>query len=178
MKLIDSIPTAAADSRRHLLATSVVLPSHGICISTRLRRAVFWVHLRQEIYIACVEQSTVQANLENCTSESSLESLDDDAEWVHRALWICAQVLQWAFGSESTHGRWLELCKLVFDWEKRRPNGFDPVFFRPRDPVKGRWFPEICHVTDEHGASRMSYARNRRFRLTIPGQSSEHISSH
>ena len=150
--LINLTSTAAADSRRHLLATSVVLPSQGICLSSRLRRAVFWVHLRQEIYIACVEQSTVQANLDICTSESSLESSDDDAEWVHRALWICAQVLQWAFGSESTHGKWLELRKLVLDWEKRRPSGFDPVLFRPRDPIKGCWFPEICHVTDEHGA--------------------------
>ena len=38
-------------------------------------------------------------------------------------------------------------------WENRRPTSFDPIHFRPQAPDDGRYFPEVCYVTDEHVAA-------------------------
>lgn len=132
------------------MATSAFLPACGGRLSSQLRRAVFWLHLRQEIYIACGHQRTVRADLDNCTFESSDTSLDLDF-WLHRALWICAQTLQWAYGDEPTPAKWRELCQLIEDWSDKRPSSFDPLFFKPRNPSHGLWFPEATFATDEHG---------------------------
>lgn len=134
------------------MATSAFLPACGGRLSSQLRRAVFWLHLRNEIYVACSHQRTVQADLENCTFESLDTSLDNDL-WLHRALWICAQTLQWAYGDDPTPAKWRELCQLIDEWSDKRPSSFDPLFFKPRDPSHNLWFPEATFATDEHGAS-------------------------
>ena len=139
-----------ADSQRHIFGTSLFLPAQGICLSSRLRRAVFWAHLRQEIYAACSQQCTVRANFDHCDFDSTLIDPAEDYVWVHRALWICALVVQWAFGDECTSTRWRELEILVEEWERTKPQTFTPIFFRERDPLESRWFPEVCYATDEH----------------------------
>lgn len=138
-----------ADSVRHIMATSAFLPASGGHLSSQLRRAVFWLHLRNEIYIACSHQRIVQADLENCTFEFLDTSLDNDL-WLHRALWICAQTLQWAYGGDPTPAKWRELCQLVEEWSDKRPSSFDPLFFKPRHPSHNLWFPEATFATDEH----------------------------
>ena len=141
-----------ADSQRHICGTSLFLPAKGACLSSRLRRAGFWCHLRQEIYVACSQQRTVHLDLENCPVDSSMEQAADEV-WVQRALWICARVVQWAFGDERAHHLWVELKQLLQEWERRKPNSFAPIFFRDRDPSHDRWFPEICYTTDDHVTS-------------------------
>lgn len=123
-----------------------------MCNSSQLRRAVFWLHLRQEIYNACLYQRTIITDLSNCNLESENESADDDM-WFHKTLYIAALVTRWAFGEEASHGRWYELCKMVDEWETNRPKTFDPIYFRDRNPGHGRFFPEICYITDEHVAA-------------------------
>ena len=123
-----------------------------MCNSSQLRRAVFWLHLRQEIYNACLYQRSIVTDLSNCNFESENEPGDDDM-WFHQTLYIAALVTKWAFGEEASHNRWYELCKMVDEWESSRPNSFDPIYFRTRDPENGRYFPEICYVTDEHVAA-------------------------
>ena len=135
------------------MATSAFLPACSSRLSSPLRRAVFWLHLRQEIYSACSQQRVVRTNLESYTFESLDTSLDVDM-WLHRTLWICAQTLQWAYGDERTLARWRELCQLIAEWSDKRPSSFDPLFFKPRDPNLGLWFPEVTFATDEHGESR------------------------
>ncbi|CAF9925192.1 MAG: hypothetical protein ALECFALPRED_003083 [Alectoria fallacina] len=137
------------DSVRHIMATSAFLPACGGRLSSPLRRAVFWLHLRAEIYAACSHQRIVQADLENCTFESLDTSLDNDF-WLHKALWICAQTLQWAYGGDPTPAKWRELCQLIEEWSDKRPSSFDPLFFKPRNPSHNLWFPEATYATDEH----------------------------
>ncbi|CAF9935383.1 hypothetical protein IMSHALPRED_010209 [Imshaugia aleurites] len=137
------------DSMRHIMATSAFLPACGGLLSSQLRRAVFWLHLRNEIYAACSHQRTVRADLDNCTFEFVDTSLDVDL-WLHRALWICAQTLQWAYGDDPTPAKWRELCQLIEEWSSKRPSSFDPLFFKPRDPSHDLWFPEVTFATDEH----------------------------
>ncbi len=143
---------AGNDLPRHLKGTSIFFPAEAICNSSQLRRAVFWLHLRQEIYNAYLYQRSVIIDLSNCNFESENDSWNDDM-WFHQTLYNTAQVSQWAFGEEASHTRWSELCKMVDMWESRRPTSFNPIYFRIRDPQNGKYFPEICYVTDEHVAA-------------------------
>lgn len=138
---------------RHIMATSAFLPACGGHLSSQLRKAVFWLHLRIEIHSASSQQRTVRVDLESCTFEYLDTSLDVDL-WLHRALWICAQTLQWAYGDEPTPAKWRVLCQLIEEWSEKRPNSFDPLFFKPRDPGLSLWFPEVTFATDEHGELR------------------------
>lgn len=143
---------AGNDLPRHLKGTSIFFSAKAICNASQLRRAVFWLHLRQEIYNAFLYQRSVITDLSNGNFEFDNESESDDV-WFHKTLYIAAQVSKWAFGEEASHARWDELSKMVDDWERRRPTSFDPVYFRTRDPQNGRYFPEVCYVTDEHVAA-------------------------
>lgn len=140
------------DLPRHLKGTSIFFSAKAICNASQLRRAVFWLHLRQEIYNAFLYQRSVITDLSNGNFEFDNESESDDV-WFHKTLYIAAQVSKWAFGEEASHARWDELSKMVDDWERRRPTSFDPIYFRTRDPQNGRYFPEVCYVTDEHVAA-------------------------
>ena len=137
---------------RHLKGTSIFFPAEAICNSSQLRRAVFWLHLRQEIYNAYLYQRSVITDLSNCDFESWNEPGNDD-DWFHQTLYIAAQVSKWAFGEEASHARFDELCKMVEVWESRRPTSFDPIYFCTRDPQNGRYFPDVCFVNDEHVAA-------------------------
>ena len=140
------------DLPRHLKGTSVFFPAEAMCNSSRLRRAIFWVHLRQEIYNAFLYQRSVVTDLSNCEPESEDDSSDDNV-WFHRTLYIAAEVTKWAFGEEASHARWNELCKMLDVWESTRPASFDSIYFRARDAENGRYFPEVCYATDEHVAA-------------------------
>ena len=142
----------------HILATSAILSAYGGLFSSQLRQAVFWLHLRQEIYAACSQQRPIRADLDGCVFESLDTSLDNDL-WLHRALWICAQTLQWAYGGDLTPTKWRELCQLIEEWPRTRPSTFDALYFKPRDPSRSLWFPEATFATDEHGESMPKYAR-------------------
>ena len=143
---------AGNDLPRHLKGTSIFFPAETTRSSSELRRAVFWLHLRQEIYNAYLYQRGVITDLSNCSFESENESGNDDM-WFHQTLLIAAMVSKWAFGEEASHARWYELSKMVDVWESRRPTSFEPIYFRAADPPNGRYFPEVCFVTDEHVAA-------------------------
>lgn len=151
------------------MATSAFLPACGGRLSSELRKAVFWLHLRQEIDSACSHQRTVRADLESCTFEFLDTSLNVDM-WLHWALWICAQTLQWTYGDDRTLAKWRELCRLIEEWSNKRPTSFDPLFFKPRDPSRSLWFPEVTFGSDEHGESqkfRSSTSNNTRGELEV-----------
>lgn len=145
-------PPAGNDLPRHLKGTSIFFPKEAFHSPSQLRKAVFWLHLRQEIYNAYLYQRSVVTDLSNCDFESENESGDDDS-WFHQTLYIAALVSNWAFGEEASRARWYKLCKMLDAWESKRPTSFDPIYIRTRDPQNGRYFPEVCYVTDEHVAA-------------------------
>ena len=145
-------PPAGNDLPRHLQGTSLFLSAKAIQNSSQLRRAIFWLHLRQEIYNAVLYQRSVVTDISNCNLQCEDESETDDT-WFHQTLYIAALVSKWVFGENASHARWYELCKMLDEWESRRPASFDPIYFRTQDPPNGRYFPEVCYVTDEHVAA-------------------------
>lgn len=145
-------PLAGNDLPRHLKGASIFFPPEAMQNSSQLRRAVFWLHLRQEIYNAYLYQRSVVTDLSNCRFDTE-DELGDDDMWFHQMLYIAAQVSKWAFGKEASRGGWYELCKVVDEWESGRPTSFDPIYFCTQDPLNGRYFPEVCYATDEHVAA-------------------------
>lgn len=143
---------AGNDLPRHLKGTSIFFPAEAMRNSSQLRKAVFWLHLRQEIYNAFLYQRSVVTDLSNCKFDTENE-LEDDDMWFHQTLYIAAQVSKWAFGKDASRGRWYELCKMADVWKSSRPTSFEPLYFRTRDPLEGRYFPEVCYATDEHVAA-------------------------
>ena len=139
---------AGNDSIRHIKGTSIFFPAEGTGQSSQLRRAVFWIHLDQEIYNSYIHQRSVRTDFSLRDIESYTEDEGDDM-WVHKIMYIAAFVSKWAFGEDSSKSRWRELCQMVDDWQEKRPSSFDPVYFHNRDPQQKRFFPEICYVTDE-----------------------------
>lgn len=150
--MILTCTAAGNDLPTHLEGTSKFFPKEALCDSTRLRRAVFWLHLRQEIYNALLYQRGVITDLSNCNLDFEAESVDDDT-WFHQTLYIAAEVSVWAFGDDASYARWCELTEMVEMWESRRASSFDPIYFCLQDPESGRYFPEIGYVTDEHVAA-------------------------
>ena len=120
--------------------------------SSPLRRAVFWVHLRQEVYNAYLYQRCVITDLSKYVFDPDADSNDDDI-WFHQTLYIAAETTKWAFGEETSQARRDELHEMMDVWETRRPSSFDPIYFRSRDPGHFTFFPEIVYVTDEHVAA-------------------------
>lgn len=141
---------AGNDSPRHLKGTTIFYPAEATSDSTELRRSVFWIHLRQEIYNAYIHQRSVRTDFSTRDIESYTEDTGDDM-WFKKILVIAAFVSKWAFDEDANTIGWRKLCQDVDEWEDKRPSTFDPVYFRRREPREGRYFPEVCYVTDEHG---------------------------
>ena len=139
---------AGHDSIRHLKGTSLFFPAEERGESSQLRQAVFWIHLDQEIYNAYIHQRSVRTDFSLRDIESYTEDKGDDM-WVHKILYITAFVSKWAFGEDPSQSRWRELCRMVDDWEEKRPLSFDALYFRNRNPQQGRFFAEVCYATDE-----------------------------
>ena len=144
---------AGIDPSRHLKGTSIFFSAATINNASPIRKAVFWLHLRQEIYNAYLQQRGVITDLSNCKFITDDDSENSDDMWFHQTLYISALVTQWAFGEKTSNARWHELCAMVETWETKRPSSFNQIYFRPRDAQKGRYFPELCYTTDEHVAA-------------------------
>lgn len=62
-----------------------------------LRQASFWVGLRQECYVAFVNQRPVLPALEHCNVDRSFDAAEDYI-WSCRMVVICADVLSFCYG--------------------------------------------------------------------------------
>lgn len=67
-----------ADQHSHLLgAQAFIAAQERAAIGGGLRQAAFWVGLRQEVYVAFVNQRPVLPALEHCNVDRSFEAADD-----------------------------------------------------------------------------------------------------
>jgi hypothetical protein len=116
----------------------------------RVLDAAYWIHLRQEIYYALVEQCSIRASLDVRPFDSPADPRND-TDWCNRVVWICVQTLQWAFGGNSTADRWRELQHLVKEWEAHRPRTFEAILDLPGYPSPSDWNAELWYSHNEHG---------------------------
>lgn len=120
-------------------------------ISSELRQASFWVGLRQEIYIAFVNERPVKMNLEHSFIDQSLSPADDNT-WANRIIVNCAKITQFCFGQDEKQShRYEELEDYDRKWRESRPVSFLPLSRRPPDPSRGEVFPEIIYLNHAVG---------------------------
>ena len=74
----------------------------------------------------------------------------------HQTLYFAARVTC-AFGEDTSHTRWYKLSNMLDRWKSSRRASFDPIHFRTQDLQNGRFFPEVCYITDEHVAAAHSF---------------------
>jgi hypothetical protein len=118
-----------------------------------LREAAYWAGLRQEIYISLALQRApnIKSSSRRLLIQEPLLVSADDCTWASRAVLHCADVLDFAFGSDE-QSRSAILYKRLEEynlrWRDCRPASFDPYFSEFRE---GESFPDLRFHTDWHG---------------------------
>lgn len=137
-----------ADGESHLLGTHVFITAQErSTVTGGLRQAAFWVGLRQEIYVAFVNQRSIIPALEHCNIDRSFEATDDHT-WANRIVVHCADVIRYCFGDlDHTHAAYTHLVDYSSDWYNYKPPSFAPIYYR--DPEGSSIFPEIWLLGDE-----------------------------
>ncbi|KAF2090272.1 hypothetical protein K490DRAFT_20785, partial [Saccharata proteae CBS 121410] len=135
------------ESQGHLLGTHIFLSAQErSTLMGGLRQAAFWVGLRQEIYMAFVNQRTIMPVLEHCNIDRSFEPAHD-CIWANRIVVLCADVLRYCFGdgeqSFTTYNKLLDYCH---GWNLYKPPSFTPIFHKEADAE--RVFPETWLLSD------------------------------
>jgi hypothetical protein len=116
-----------------------------------LRQASFWIGLRQEIYMAFVNQRPVKTKLDHSWIDRSFSPADDDT-WAKRILVNTAEIEKFCFGDGGrTIGNYQRLKDYDEQWLDSRPLSFRPVSYRAPDPARGEVFPEIWYFNHAVG---------------------------
>ncbi|EME49909.1 hypothetical protein DOTSEDRAFT_68653 [Dothistroma septosporum NZE10] len=138
-----------ADQHSHLLgAQAFIQAQERAAVTGGLRQAAFWVGLRQEVYVAFVNQRPVLPALEHCNVDRSFETADDHI-WACRMVVLCADTLRFCFSDgHHTAVNYKYLEEQVQHWWTSKPSSFVPVYYR--EPEGEEAFPEIWYVADEH----------------------------
>ncbi|KAH8690308.1 hypothetical protein BGW36DRAFT_390575 [Talaromyces proteolyticus] len=96
------VPFTGDDIENALSGIQVFLDAEAISTAagSSLRRAAYWVALRQETITAFSKQRPFRLPLEPCETYRSFEPADDYV-WANRLVLHCADVLQYCFGTEQ-----------------------------------------------------------------------------
>ena len=137
-----------AEQQSHLLgAHAFMAAQERATITGGLRQAAFWVGLRQEIYVAFVNQRSIIPALEHCNIDRSLEAADDHV-WSCRMVALCADIIRYCFGEgDRSTSTYTWLADNVDQWYLTKPAAFTPVYHKDADHENV--FPEIWFVGDE-----------------------------
>ena len=137
-----------SDQQSHLFgAHAFITAQEQVSISGGLRQAAFWVGLRQEIYVAFVNQRSIIPALTHCNIDRSFDAASDHI-WACRMVVLCADVIRYCFGDgEQSHATYTYLTDSVAQWHNYKPFSFTPVYHRPKGPENV--IPELWYVQDE-----------------------------
>ncbi|CAK4033557.1 Hypothetical predicted protein [Lecanosticta acicola] len=137
-----------SDQHSHLLgAQAFIAAQERAAITGGLRQAAFWVGLRQEVYVAFVNQRPALPALEHCNVDRSFEAAEDHI-WACRIIVQCADILRYCFGDgTASAASYAYLEHQVSQWYDSKPASFNPVFYRA--PEGDEVFPEIWYVGDD-----------------------------
>lgn len=148
-------------------------PSHAIQAggdAISLRRAVFAVALRQELFTSFMKQRSLHFQLSHYESFRDLAPAQD-AVWAHRAVVFCADVFEYCYGSRngsevyhfhhSGIEHWHRLQQYERQFSMALPSSFESIHSRPADPSRGEVFPEVWHLNTYHrtGTAHLELAR-------------------
>lgn len=139
------------EQQSHLLgAHAFITAQQRVPVSGGLRQAAFWVGLRQEIYVAFVNQRSIIPALEHCNVDRSFDAATEDV-WACRMVVLCADVIRYCFGDQDRSLATFKFLEdFVFQWDRRKPAAFMPVYREAPDETKDppNVFEELWFVGD------------------------------
>lgn len=144
-----------SDQECHLFGSSALVSASPPSPNSSLREAAFWVYLRQDIYMAILNQRPMNVDLSSVPRPEvgSPTSQPSDCDWAKRMVAIMAHIVTFCFGdNDKSISKWDELRALAQDWNARKPSSFEPYYWRDRDVAAERYWPEIWLTADWHGA--------------------------
>ncbi|KXL42448.1 hypothetical protein M433DRAFT_397020 [Acidomyces richmondensis BFW] len=145
-----SAPVHGRDDARHLLGgyASVEATQKQSKSYVGLSNAAFWVHQRQDVYNALINQRVPRTDLSRAGLDRSM-SPANECVWAKRATCLNADVVEFCFGVDSgSVSKYHAIMKNLDDWHLNVPDTFRPVYYRENDVASGRYFPDICLLLD------------------------------
>lgn len=137
-----------AEQESHLFgAHAFITAQERATITGGLRQAAFWVGLRQEIYVAFVNQRSIIPALEHCNIDRSFEAASDDV-WACRMVVLAADIIRYCFGDhDHPQSTYTFLADCATQWYNSKPASFLPVY--ERQSSEDNVFPELQYVADD-----------------------------
>src|SRR5262245_52407022 len=95
------VPMSGADYEGHLHGIQLFMNTQDQSyIASGLRKASFWIGLRQEIVMAFVNQRPLRLKLDQNFIDRSFSAANDDT-WANRIIVHCGEVLSYCFGDSQ-----------------------------------------------------------------------------
>lgn len=127
--------------------------------SNGLRQACFWTALRQDLHAAFLQQQPVKFPLSRCEAFRHFGPAPD-ATWANRMVVLCADVLEFCYGSDSidakvhpgytNRDRWCQLHSYEKSLCTSLPLSFEPMYHREPDTTQGEVFPSLFYLETIH----------------------------
>ncbi|KAF2963088.1 hypothetical protein GQX73_g10484 [Xylaria multiplex] len=114
-----------------------------------LHQAAFWAGVRQEVYLAVLNQRSTTLCLDKCNVDCSLEDAEDEV-WMARMTLLLVDVLEFCFGPTKidvdAFQKYESLVAYLTAWAAAKPESFESLFTRL--PEDGEIFPEIVFLSN------------------------------
>jgi hypothetical protein len=140
-----NISVTGSDPQGHLFGTQAIIraaeQSYAATTGPSFRQAIYWAAFRQELWISLMTQRAFQLHI--FPADRSLEPANDSI-WATRTIAHLGDVCNFAFGDgRHSVARYNQLLEENKAWKSRRPDSFDPFFYRQDRDGSGRNFPDI-----------------------------------
>ncbi|KAF7542237.1 hypothetical protein G7Z17_g11763 [Cylindrodendrum hubeiense] len=109
------------------------------------RDDVLWARLRQELFLAVMNQIPLGMDVSRARLDHLTQSRDDHAR-ANRMLVELLATVQYCFGDDKNTAAYDRLLEASSTWMMRNPSSFTPVMIRRRQ--KGEVFPDIWLLND------------------------------
>ncbi|KAH7131658.1 hypothetical protein B0J13DRAFT_508714 [Dactylonectria estremocensis] len=141
------VPLLGTDHEGHLLGIQVFMNAQdSTAVATEMRKAAYWIGLRQEVTMAFASQRSIKISLSHNFIDQSFSAGSDDV-WANRIIVHCANVIEFSFGDgDQTASEYQALRDYDDGWLSSRPSSFLPIAYAPADTISGNVFPQIVYM--------------------------------
>ncbi|KAF4999549.1 hypothetical protein FDECE_11470 [Fusarium decemcellulare] len=143
------VPLTSSDTagESHLVGTRVfVAAQEKVLDFTGLRRAAFWVALRQEIHMAFTQARPVHPNFALENISRLVQNDDTCCTFANLTILQCAACLRYCYGSEEQSvSAWERLQEAQERWWAERPWHFHPMYINESG---NDMFPQALYLND------------------------------
>lgn len=141
------IMSSTTSSESHLMGTRVFIAAQDkLSEFASLRRAAFWVALRQEIHMAFIQTRPVHPNFDLESISRLVVPDENGCSFANLTILHCAACLRYCYGAEEhSVNTWEKLRKSQDRWWIERPWFFHPMYINEQG---NGIFPEVTYLND------------------------------